>query len=257
MKNFNKLIFLAAFLLFILNNDGFAQTFFGFKAGANASKAYFESDVYKKFYNTQITPGFTAGAVFLIENKEKFGLYAEFLYSRKGKVVNSHANDYEKNSATYQYMDFPVMFRMKFQKPKFAWYAQLGPQASYWLSGKGAFDVYQPDRDIVVTYDYTINFNEPKGTSDFMNVEDANRLQLGLGLGGGMIWDMKNANYLVFDMRLTFGHTYMGGYESGNIPNISLVDNFEYTNRVLSVSAVYYFDIMEKLKLSKNKYRKR
>jgi hypothetical protein len=49
----------------------------------------------------------------------------------------------------------------------------------------------------------------------------------------------------------------MGGYESGSIPNIGLVDNFEYTNNVLSVSAVYYFDILEKMRLSKNKYRRK
>jgi len=77
---------------------------------------------------------------------------------------------------------------------------------------------------------------------------------LGLCFSGGMTWKLKNANYLAVDVRYSMGHTYKGGYESASIPNIGLVENFEYTNDVLSASLVYYFDILEKLRLSKNKY---
>lgn len=251
-----KLIIASAFFICAFS-DGFSQTFFGFKAGANATKISFDNDVYKKFYDTNFKPGFTAGAVFLIENKEKYGLYTEFLYSVKGKSVDSHANDYETNKAYYQYLDFPVMFRVKFNQPKFMWFLQLGPELSYWLSGKGAFEVYEPDRDVITTYEYTVNFGEQKNTADYLNVQNANRLQLGLAFGGGLIWDLKNGNYLSMDLRYSFGHTYMGEYKGASIPNIGLVDNMEYTNNVASVSVVYYFDIAEKMRLSKNKYRKK
>ena len=98
------------FIFFIsINITGQAQTFFGLKAGANATRVKFESDVYEKHYDVNIKPGFTAGAVFLIENKEKYGLYAEFLYSMKGKSVDSHANNYVSNVAYYHYLDFPVL----------------------------------------------------------------------------------------------------------------------------------------------------
>ena len=178
-------------------------------------------------------------------------------YSVEGKSVESHANDYETNEASYQYLEFPILFRVKFKQTKFDWFLQLGPEISYWLGGNGAFEVYQPDRGIITTYEYTLNFGERQNTSDIMNVEDANRVQLGLALGGGFIWDLNNGNYISFDTRFSFGHTFMGGYESGSIPNIGLTDNFEHTNNTLSISAVYYFDIMEKIRLSKNKYRKR
>jgi len=234
--------------------NGYAQLFFGLKAGANATNISFESDVYKKFYDTNYKPGFTAGAVFLIENKEKYGLYTEFLYSVKGKSIDSHANDYETNNAYYHYLDFPIMFRIKFKQPKFNWFLQLGPELSYWLGGKGAFEVYEPDRDVYTSYEYTVNFGEQKNTSDYLNVEEANRMQLGLAIGGGVTWDLKNGNYISLDLRYTFGHTYMGAFEGGSIPNIGLVDNLEHTNNVASISAVYYFDIMEKIRLSKNKY---
>ena len=251
MKVFTAFLFFTGIFL-----GGYAQTYFGFKAGANATLVSFESEVYQKFYNSKIKPGFTAGAIFLIENKEKYGLYTEFLFTVKGKSIVSDANDYETNKAAYQFLEFPVMFRMKFHQPKFDWFLQLGPEISYWLNGKGTFEVYDPNRDVIVTYDYKINFDEPQNTIDYMNVEDANRVQLGLALGGGLIWDLNSGNYISMDMRFTFGHTFMGGYESGSIPNVGLTDNFEYTNNVLSISAVYYFDIMEKIRLSKNKYRK-
>lgn len=256
MKNINKIKFFTAFFfLASVFSGGYAQTYFGFKAGANASKASFNNEDYKKFYDTKIKPGLSAGVVILIENKDKFGLYTEILYSVKGKSVVSHANDYETNEARYYYIDIPIMFRMKFKQPKFNWFLQFGPEASYWLSGKGVFEVYEPDRDIYTNYEYKINFGEPQFSSDYMNVEEPNLLQFGLTAGGGLIWDLNNGNYISFDMRFSFGHTFMGGFESGSIPNIGLVDNFEHTNNVLAVSAVYYFDIMEKLRLSKNKYR--
>lgn len=241
----------------ILFFDGQAQIYFGVKAGANATQVAYDSEVYKKFYDSNIQPGLTGGIVFLVENKERYGFYTEFLYSLKRKSIVSHANDYETNNATYHFIDVPVMFRMKFEQKKFNWFLQLGPEISYWLGGKGSFEVYQPDRDVVATYDYHIHFGDEQTTSDYMNVEEANRLQIGLAFGGGFIWELNNANYLSLDLRYSFGNTFMGGYESGSIPNIGLVDNFEYTNNVLSVSGVYYFDIREKSRLSKNKYRKK
>ena len=257
MRNILRVRVFYAFLFFTLTiNTGYSQIFFGFKAGANATKAKFESEVYNKFYDSNYKLGFTTGAVFLIENKEKYGLYTEFLYSMKGKSVNSHANDYVSNVASYNYLDFPILFRMKFKQPKFNWFLQMGPEISYWLGGKGEFKVYEPDRDVITTYEYELNFGDQQNTSDYMNVPDANRVQVGLALGGGMIWDLKNGNYISLDLRYTFGHTYLGAFESGTIPNIGLVDNFEHTNIVASVSAVYYFDILEKNRLSKNKYRK-
>lgn len=257
LKDTLKIQYLSAVIFFIsIATVGYAQTFFGVKAGANANKISFENDVYKDYYSTKIRPGFTAGAVFLIENKEKYGLYTELLYSMKGKHVVSRANDYESHRASYHYVDLPIMFRVRFNQPKFSWFLQLGPEVNYWLGGKGVFEKYEPDRDIITRYEYEINFDDPKNEFGYMNVQEENRLQIGLALGGGLIWKLKNANYLALDMRFSYGHTYMGGFESGSIPNIGLFDNFEHTNNVLSVSAVYYFDILEKVRLSKNKYRK-
>jgi hypothetical protein len=234
----------------------YGQAFFGFKAGGNVTKVSFNDEVYKNSYDTQFRFGYTGGVVFLYENKEKYGLYTELLYSQKSKVVESNNyNYYTSNMANYQYLDLPILFRIKFKQPKFDWFLQLGPELSYWLGGEGEFEVYDENRDEITKYPYTINFGETQNTSDYLNVEEVNRLQLSFTFGGGMIWNLENANYLAFDARFSLGNTYIGGYEAASVPNIGLVDNLEYTNNVLTLSAVYYFDILEKLRLSKNKYR--
>lgn len=258
MKNLSKHFFIIVFFVLIggyIQVD--AQSYFGFKAGANTTKISYDSDVYKKFYDTKFSPGYTVGAVFLMKNKELFGFYTEFLYSVKGKNVKSRANDYNTNIAKMQYLDLPVMFRVNFSEQKFGWFLQIGPELNYWLGGRGAFEVYEPNRDIFTRYEYKINFGEPKNTVDYLNVEDANRFQIGFAFGAGFTWDLQNANYIALDLRYSLGNTFHGGYETASIPNIGLEDNFEYTNNTISVSAVYYFNIIEKAKLSKNQYRKR
>ena len=234
-----------------------SQSFIGLKAGANATSISYNNEIYKEYYNPKIKPGYTGGLVLLMEHKEKFGLYTEVLYSAKGKYVESSANDYETNIATLNYIDFPVLFRARINKQKFSWFFHLGPEFNYWLGGKGEFKVYEPDRNVYTIYDYKINLDEPVFTSDYLNVQDANRLQISLAFGTGMLWKLENANYLALDLRFSMGHTFLGGYRTASIPNIGIVDNFEYTNNVLSASLVYYVDILEKIKQSKNKYRRR
>lgn len=256
-KNFKRKTLLVFFVLTLSITMGNSQAFFGFKAGANANAIIYNDDVYKDFYDTKVSFGYTGGVVFLYENKEKYAFYTELLYSQIGKSINSNANDFETHVARYNYLDIPVMFRVKFKQPKFNWFLMLGPQLSYWLGGKGAYEVYDPSRDEITTYDYTVNFGEVQGSSDYLNVEEANRLQISFAIGGGLIWELENANYIAFDARFALGNTFVGGFESASIPNIGLVDNLEYTNNVLTLSAVYYFNILEKARLNKNKYRRK
>ena len=259
MKGFSifKCVILVAILIGITGRSS-AQTFLGLKAGANATRIKFDNEVYRDFYDTNYKPGFSVGGVFLMENKEKYGLNVEFLYSVKGKSVDSRANDYLSNTANYHYLDLPILFRIKFNQSKLKWFLQLGPEVNYWLGGKGEFAVYEPDRDVISKYAYTINFGEPISSAEYLNVHgESNRLQLGLSIGGGFSWKLDRGNYLLLDLRYTFGHSYMGAYESASIPNIGLVDNLEHTNNVASISLVYYIDILEKLRLSKNKYQRK
>ena len=49
MRKVNIFIFFTAFFLYSgVFNAGYAQLYFGFKGGLNASKAYFDSEVYQE-----------------------------------------------------------------------------------------------------------------------------------------------------------------------------------------------------------------
>lgn len=257
MRSIKTKIFLLVLIALVsLYSDANSQAFVGLRAGVNANKHVFSQEIYKKFYDTGFRLGYTGGVVFLYENKQKYGLYTEFLYSQKGKYVESRANNYLTNVADYQYFDVPILFRVRFKQPKFDWFLMMGPELNYWLGGQGTFEVYDPSRDEVTAYQYEINFGETSGSSDILNVEEANRLQISFSVGAGFVWKLQNANYISLDMRFSLGNTYIGGFESASIPNIALVDNLEYTNNILSLSMVYYVDILEKLRLTKNKYRR-
>ncbi len=255
---FIRIVFLtivSATILII--TPAYSQSYLGLKIGANATKASYGDSGYKDLHSSKYKPGFTGGLVYIMMNKKNFGLSAEVLYSQKGKSIDSDDNLYETNKATYHYIDVPVMFRYKFKQRRFDWYVQLGPELNFWMGGKGTFGVYEPDRDIIIEYDYTINFRNQEFATDIMNVESANRTQIGVAMGGGMNWELENGNNLAVDFRFSLGNTYLGGPDGGSIPGLGLKDNFEFSNNVLSVSVIYYFDILEKARLTKNKYQKR
>jgi hypothetical protein len=235
---------------------GYSQIYLGLKAGGNATKSVFEDEeTYNNFNESFFKPGFTAGGMFYIENKKRYGLCIEALYSVKGRKVESKANSYEKNSATYSYLDFPLLFRVNFPTRYFKWYLNAGPEVNYWLRGKGAFEVFDASRSVTTVYDYEVNFGEPKTSLDYLNVSEAERLQFSFAFGGGFIWELKSADYVSLDFRFSLGHTFMGDRAGSSIPNIGQTENFESTNNVISVSGVYYIDLMKKMTFWKNKYR--
>ncbi len=234
-------IMAAGVLFFLFVDHAEAQVFIGLKAGTNIGKNVYENEVYKKYHESIWTPGFTGGVVLNVERKKKYGLSIEMLYSSKGRTVNSTANDYEKNSATYSFLDFPVLFRYYFIQHHSRWYINAGPELNWWLSGKGYIDVYDQEQG-TVTYDYQINFGEPKGSYDYMNVTDPRRIQVSVAVGAGFQWELKNSDYIGLDFRASFGQSYWGPYDGGEIPSVAITDNFEFTNNLIELSVVYVID---------------
>ncbi len=218
-----------------------AQVYVGLKVGANIGKSVYENETYKKYHNSDWAPGFSGGFVLNIEKKKKYGLAFEMLYSSKGRAVNSTANDYQKNDATYSFLDFPVLFRYYFNQRHSRWYINAGPELNWWLSGKGYVDVYDQEQG-TITYDYKINFGEPEGSYEYMNVTDPRRIQVSVGVGAGFQWALKNSDYIGVDIRASLGQTYWGPYDGGEIPSVAIKDNFQFTNNLIILSVVYVID---------------
>ena len=170
--------------------------------------------------------------------------------------MKSSQNDYKDNKATYQYLDFPVLFRAKFKNRYFDWYLNGRPLISYWLGGHGEYEVYDPDYNVINTYPYKVNFGEPSGDVEMLNVSGENRTQFSFALGGGFMWPLKHADFVGLDFRFDLGHTFLGSKDSNSVPSTGLEDNLEYTNNVLNVSVFYMFDIYEKTKYVKRSLHK-
>ncbi len=248
---------LVLFIFLLPGVSGFCQIEMGLRLGANVSRSVFDSDTYKKFNPSKFKIGYQAGVVFVFENPkmEKYALQTEFYYSTIGRKIDSRANDFTENIATYRYIHWPMMFRMRFKSQGFDFYALLGPQVSYWFGGKGVYKVYDPNYRLTATYDYKINFDEPIQDYGYMNVSEYNRLQLGITFGGGVLYEINDVDRVAFDLRYYIGHTFLGIENGGYIPFKGLEDNFESTNHSIELSVIYTFDIYDKLRHMRNKYK--
>jgi hypothetical protein len=228
--------------VFLFNNGVDAQVYLGVTAGPNFGKCTFENETYKNYHESAWAPGFTGGLVLNIEKERKYGLTIQFLYSSKGRIINSSANDYEKNRASYGYLDFPALFRWYFNQGHSRWYLNAGPEINWWISGKGYVDVYNAERKDMITYDYKINLHGTNSSFEYMNVTDPNRVQVSVGVGGGFQWELNDAGYIGVDLRASLGQSFWGPYNGGEIPQIAIKDNFEYNNNMFIFSVVYVID---------------
>lgn len=229
-------------LLIIVFTRVDAQLYLGVMAGPTAGKCVFNNETYKKYHESEWAPGFIGGFTLSVEKEHKYGLAMQFLYAVKGRKINSTANDFVKNSAKYSYLDFPVLFRWYFNQKHYRWYLNAGPEISYWLSGKGSMDVYDVGIGDMVNYDYRINFNTPETSVDYMNVTDPKRIQVNVGFGVGIQWELKHSDFIGVEVKASFGQTFWGIFNGGEIPQISKYDNFEFSNNLISLAIVYVID---------------
>lgn len=246
-------VILFIFLLFLNAQFVSAQIELGVKAGVNASRSIFDDDYYKQVTTSKYKPGYFVGLVGIFNNSEneKYALQTELVYARIGRKVKNIEEQKPNitiNKASYDYLQLPIMFVIRFKQSQFDWYVQLGPQINYWFGGRGTYGVFDPNRQTINEYNYRLNFKEPKDDFDYMNVSDFNRFQLGLSVGAGIVREINETDNMTIGLRYYFGHSYLGVEDGGEIPNASLFDNFESTNQTLELSVAYTFDFYEKMK---------
>lgn len=249
-----KFFLLSAFVFFY--DLASAQIEVGIKLGSNVAKSVFDDEGYNRFNTSKYSIGFQGGFIFVMENpkNDKYALQTELYYSQIGrKVESSNRHDFTTNTAKYHYLHLPVMFRMRFKTQAFDWYLILGPQVSYWLGGKGVYEVLDASRDVINSYNYRINFGEPLMEDDKMNITDANRIQIGLNIGLGWYHELNDTDRIAAGIRYYFGHSYMGEYDGGEIPFLGRYDNFESINQWLELSVFYAFDIYQKTRVIRKK----
>lgn len=241
-----RLVFV--FYMMFLCTFSNAQFLVGPKAGFQLSKVSYNDKDYNKTYVTTFKPGFNAGVVLNYKVNRTFSLHTELFYSQKGKVEKDKEIG-NKNVATYNYIDLPLLLRVshhrKIKKQNIELYLNAGPSFGYWLGGKGTMHsnefVEYVDKD-KIKYKIIFDKVDTYGESEF--VPNPNRLQIEVNLGGGLAFEMSGKSRLMVDLRYGFGvgHTFLGEKEGGDFGLTSYTDNFEAVNHVLSISAAYLYE---------------
>lgn len=209
---------------------------FGPKVGLQATRTIFDETASKERYSSFPSLAFHAGAMVNIKASELFSLQTELLYHQTRKhIENKAAGDWQKE--TYEYLSLPLLLRFSYPWKHNELYVNAGPSVSYWLAGKGKVfhsEVFEFELDIL---EYEMAFDGNEDTYRYI-IEEPNRLQLGLDIGAGAILPL-GPNYLMVDLRYTFGHTNMAKGAENYLPLSFYEEDLLHTQQVLSLSVAY------------------
>ena len=194
-------------------------------------------------------PGFHVGGHLAFKVRNRFFLHTSLLYATKGRVLNGKLDGLLKNSARYNYIDMPINytvdFRGKIGKSKeFKYFLGIGPNISYWLGGRGKLYNSELEEDNVGELSYKIKFNKTEGEQapDEMRVEEPNRLQLGLNLMAGIVFEPWYKQRFMFSVRYELGHTYLAKSD-GNFLGTYFSDPLKSRNQGFRISLSYLVDL--------------
>lgn len=244
-----KTLYFALGLVLILNVPSYSQLLVGPEVGVNYSWTSFRDKDLKEVYKMSPVPGFHVGGHLAFKVRNRFFLHTSLLYATKGRVLNGKLDGLLKNSARYNYIDMPINytvdFRGKIGKSKeFKYFLGIGPNISYWLGGRGKLYNSELEEDNVGELSYKIKFNKSESgqASDEMRVEDPNRLQLGLNLMAGMVFEPWYKQRFMFSVRYELGHTYLAKSD-GNFLGTYFSDPLKSRNQGFRISLSYLVDL--------------
>ena len=141
-----KIILIAVFVLAASTNMQGQFVKFGIKAGLNyANQTGTDITVDAKTYHTEAITSYHAGLVAEIGVFEGLSIQPELLYSTQGATYKNLAGNIKSEVG---YLSIPVMAKINLNKTVSL---ELGPQASFLLSGKDDFVATDPN-----TFDFSV-----------------------------------------------------------------------------------------------------
>lgn len=232
-------------------HTGYAQIVrVGATAGAQMTWVKSDSPTFMDSVRIDPMPGFRVGGVVSFKVKDRYFLHTEYVYSRKGKIVTGKIDDMLKDRVTYHYLEVPVLFTRHFKaslggEKEFKWYMGIGPNISYWISGKGRMEASDLFENGLSEIHYKIAFGPRLDTEHPLIIyyDKANRYQFGLNVGGGVILEPVSSHKIMLDVRYTFDQTHLGRSRSSDhqIPP-DYVDNLKARNRGVKFSVIYLLE---------------
>lgn len=196
-----------------------AQAQFGVRSGFNVATIS-QSAAEIQDAEEPWKPGFNLGLASQFRMGEMFSIAPELMYTQRGYLVEYGAG--WENRVRYDYLNVPVMFRAAFGDV-LKGYVNAGPTLGYLLGGRYRTEGTLPAG--LTPLDEKIVF---EGTSGNRWDLDANRLEIGGAIGGGIMLDTEGGSFLI-DLRYTQGFTEIANF----------ADDDGYKNQVVSVSLIY------------------
>ncbi|WPP51154.1 porin family protein [Catalinimonas niigatensis] len=235
----------------VMAQSASAQILFGPKVGYHASTTRYAKLYGGVDYTEDMTYAPQIGALYGFNLSSKVSFYSELYYSQRGK--NEKTNDLitllRSHEARYHFLELPLMLRLTFPFKKSAKspkaYINAGPHIAYWLAGKGTLTSLETygSTELVQT-EYTIHFKEEETQENVLFAEDANRLQFGLNIGSGVVIPLnKKGDIFQFDLRYTWGSTFMGSNLNLPIATSGVEENYSFGHSQISVSIAYAFHL--------------
>lgn len=142
---------------------------------------------------------------------------------------------------------------MRFGKQKYYnLYFGAGPTVSYWLGGRGTLTssdlnentINPPNYDLPYKITFKKNPEEiPFGT---MNVSDPNRIQLGLNVTAGIVFEPMQAQKFMVTLRYEAGHSYFSPDTDGDYGlegTLFYEDDLQSRNQSAGISIFYFIDL--------------
>jgi hypothetical protein len=240
------------FALCFVTTSAIGQLYVGPLAGGQLSWTRFDNSDYYESYTVEPVWGYHAGASMSLKVRNRFFLHAALIYSTKGRKISGVQDPLLRNMARYRYVEAPILYAVDFRARmrggrEFKYYLAAGPNVSYWLGGKGT--LYNSDLNENTEFSsqdlaYSISFQkEPdSGRADQMTVAEPNRVQLGLNLASGLVFEPQANQRIVVMIRYELGHSFLSRGNGTFVPTY-YEDILQSRNKGISLSASYMIDL--------------
>lgn len=224
----------------------------------------FDNKDNKDLYSVGPSFGFHAGASLSFKVRNNFFLQTSILYSQKGKRLDGKEDETFKQVAKYQYIDMPILFtkevKLKLGKDKFyKVHLGVGPQISYWLGGKGVLSnsdlnengINPPAYDLPYRVTFGGAMDPAEIPDDEMNIEVPNRVQLGINLSAGFVFEPDRFNRFMVSAQYSLGHSFLSQESEGNFGLNGILyykDDLHTRFHTASLSVFYFIDLQTETK---------
>jgi hypothetical protein len=227
-----------------------AQILIGPIAGGHVSWTRFDEKEVRRDFKSSPLFAYHAGVSLSFRVRSRFYLHSAILYARKGKLIEGVADPLLRNRVIYNHIDLPILYTAEFKgkigrNKVFKWYLGAGPNVSYWLNGKGTLRTSEIVEGGIDELEYTVAFNQSVTDveDDKMAVLEPNRLQLGLNISVGTVFEPVGLNKFMVNLRYEIGHSFLGKSNALNPLSTEYADILRSRNNGIRLSIAYLIDL--------------